>query len=240
MKSDLHNHTIYSDGKNTAEEMILQAIIQGLDRFGISDHSYTFFDESYCMKLEQYDEYSALLHRLKEKYKGRIEFLCGVECDLFSDQIPANLDYVIGSVHYLKVNDEYLVLDWDSDKLQMIAGKYFHHDYYALCEAYYETVSELYKRTHCDIVGHFDLITKFNEGNRFFDENSERYRNAWKKAMLRLIPDVSCFEINYGARNKGLRSQPYLNREMRDFLLAHGGRMIHSSDSHSIDTIGKF
>ena len=62
-----------------------------------------------------------------------------------------------------------------------------------------------------DIVGHFDLVTKFNEVSMFFDENDPRYIEAWQKAMLKLLPKVKRFEINYGAVNKGLRSRPYLS-----------------------------
>ena len=36
---DLHMHTVFSDGKNTAEEMVLEAIRRGLETVGISDHS---------------------------------------------------------------------------------------------------------------------------------------------------------------------------------------------------------
>ena len=42
---DLHMHTIYSDGKNVAEDMILTAIEKGLDCVGISDHSHAAYDE---------------------------------------------------------------------------------------------------------------------------------------------------------------------------------------------------
>ena len=36
---DLHMHTIWSDGTNTAEEMVQEAIRKGLETVGISDHS---------------------------------------------------------------------------------------------------------------------------------------------------------------------------------------------------------
>ena len=42
---DLHMHTVYSDGKNTPEDMIREAIRRGLDCVGISDHSHTVGDE---------------------------------------------------------------------------------------------------------------------------------------------------------------------------------------------------
>lgn len=46
---DLHTHTTFSDGRNTPEEMVLSAIGMGMSTLGISDHSYTSFDESYCI-----------------------------------------------------------------------------------------------------------------------------------------------------------------------------------------------
>ena len=42
---DLHMHSVFSDGKNTAEEMILSAVRLGLDCVGLSEHSHTVGDE---------------------------------------------------------------------------------------------------------------------------------------------------------------------------------------------------
>ncbi|MBQ6367549.1 MAG: histidinol-phosphatase [Erysipelotrichaceae bacterium] len=240
MKRDLHNHTVFSDGINTAEEMVQAAIAAGLREFGISDHSFTPFDPGYCMPPEKYPEYVQTIRELQKKYAGQIDLKCGLELDYYSDAAPEGLDYIIGSVHYVKKDGEYLALDLSAELFAEIIEKHFGGDAYALCERYYETVSDLYRKTKADIVGHFDLITKFNEGDRFFDENNERYRNAWQKAVLEVLPDTPVFEINFGAFNKGLRSVPYLSKEIQIFLNEHGGRTIESSDSHSILTIGKF
>lgn len=240
MKIDLHTHTIFSDGRDSAEEMVLAAIEKGLDVIGISDHSYTPFDPGYCMNSERYEEYIETIRKLKEKYKDQIKVLCGIELDLFSDVPSQNFDYIIGSVHYVKVNEEYLPIDLDAETFENIIHDHFKDDPYAFAEAYYETLQGLYEKTHCDIVGHFDLIAKFNEGSRFFDETEERYVRAWKKAMEKLVRDVKCFEVNHGAFNKGLRSVPYLTEEMRAHLKMLGGTFIFSSDSHTRQTIGKF
>ena len=53
MKINLHSHTTFCDGKNSAEEMVVSAIDHGFDVFGFSGHSYTPFDESYCMSLAE-------------------------------------------------------------------------------------------------------------------------------------------------------------------------------------------
>ena len=56
-KINLHSHTTYCDGKNTPEEMVLAAMDRGFDVFGFSGHSYTAFDESYCMSRAMTDAY---------------------------------------------------------------------------------------------------------------------------------------------------------------------------------------
>ncbi len=240
MKRDLHNHTIFSDGVNTAEEMVQAAIAAGLQEFGISDHSFTPFDPGYCMSPDKYPEYVRTLRDLQQKYSGQIRLKCGLELDYYSDDVPEGLDYIIGSIHYVKCGEELLALDASPELFAEVVEKHFGGDAYALCEAYYATFADLYRKTKADIVGHFDLITKYNEGGVFFDENNDRYRKAWQKAMLEVLPDIPVFEINFGAFNKGLRSVPYLSEEMQAFLKEHGGKTIESSDSHSVLTIGKY
>ena len=78
---DLHMHTTWSDGKNTPEEMILEAIRLGLETVGISDHS---SGDPCGMTLEASAEYRKEIARLKEKYAGQIRVLC----DSRKRQIP--------------------------------------------------------------------------------------------------------------------------------------------------------
>ena len=106
MIRDLHTHTLYSDGRATPEEMILAAIEKGLGEIGISDHVYTFFDESYCMKKERTGEYLAEIAALREKYADKITVKCGIEYDAYSTEPTAPFDYAIGSAHYLKVGEK--------------------------------------------------------------------------------------------------------------------------------------
>ena len=52
MLYNYHTHTTYCDGKNTAEEMVQQAISLGISQIGFSGHSYTEFDLEPCMSRE--------------------------------------------------------------------------------------------------------------------------------------------------------------------------------------------
>ena len=232
--SDLHIHTSFSDGDNTPEEIVLAAIEKNMDTIGFSDHSYTFFDESYCMKRENIKAYKSEISRLKEKYKDKIKILCGIEQDFYSSEIADGYDYVIGSVHYLKAGEKYFPIDEGSDYLLNAANTYFDGDIYKLCEEYFDTVSKI---RNVDIIGHFDLITKFNEPTPLFDEKNERYVAAYKKALDTLLKLDIPFEINTGIVYRGLKTFPYPSIDILEYILKNGGKTVLSSDSHSKEAL---
>jgi len=235
--TDLHVHTSFSDGKNSPEEMVLSAIAKGMKCLGFSDHSYTAFDEDYCMPKERIEEYRACISALKEKYAGQIEILCGIEQDVFSEESTEGYDYVIGSAHYIHVNGEYVSVDHREDILLNAAERHFGGDLIALAEEYWRTVGETVERTGADIIGHLDLITKFNEGGKLFDEADPCYRAAAFAAVDKLLTSGKAFEINTGAISRGYRTKPYPAAFLQEYILKNGGRLIYSSDSHSADTL---
>ncbi len=232
---DLHMHTVFSDGKNTPGEIVQEAVRLGLDTVGISDHSHL---DPCGMTLEATAEYRREIARLKKKYAGQIRVLCGLERDFISDDFGA-YDYVIGSVHLLTMPDGHHVsVDWTAEKQWEGVEKYFGGDWYAFAEAYYATEAKVVEVTKCDIIGHFDLITKFIEQEPRFDVLHPRYERAWKQAADILLKTGKPFELNNGAISRGYRTEPYPAREIRDYIRQHGGKMLLSSDSHSKDTIG--
>ena len=231
---DLHMHTAFSDGKNTPEEMIREAIRLGLDTVGISDHSHL---DPCGMTLEATEEYHREIARLKEKYAGQIRVLCGLERDYFTDDF-ADYDYTIGSVHWLAMPDGHHVpIDYMAEKLREGADKYFGGDFYALAEAYYAMMAKVVEVTKCDIIGHFDLITKFIEQDPAFDTNHPRYVKAWQQAADELLKTGKPFEVNTGAISRGYRTTPYPAKEIRDYIREHGGKLIMSSDAHAKENI---
>lgn len=72
MLHDLHNHTYFSyDSSDTPEEIIENAISNGLEVVGITDHQFSM--EGYA------DSYIAKIEECREKYKDKIKVLCGME-----------------------------------------------------------------------------------------------------------------------------------------------------------------
>lgn len=234
---DLHMHTVYCDGANTPEEMVLSAIDKGLETVGVVCHSYTRCDLSYCIREADIPRFIAEMHYLRAAYYDRIRVLCGVEQDYCSEYPTDDFDYAIGSVHYLKCGEDCVPVDESPAILTDAAEKYFGGDIYALCEAYFRTVADVVHKTGCDIIGHFDLIMKFNEDGSLFDEHHPRYVKAWQAAVDELLKYDVPFEINTGAIARGYRSQPYPSADITAYIRERGGRFVLSSDAHCAENV---
>lgn len=235
--TDLHVHTTFSDGHSTPEEVVCAAIAAGMTVLGFSDHSYTAFDTRYCIPLSKIQAYRNAVSALKNRFKNQITIRCGIEQDFYSEEPTDGYDYVIGSVHYIRAGGQYIPVDEGADILKDAARRHFGGDIYALIEEYYRTVAELPEKVRPDIIGHFDLISKFNEKNRLFDENHPRYVAAWQAAAHRLLEAGIPFEINTGAISRGYRTTPYPAAPIRDYLRQRGARFLLSSDSHHAATL---
>ena len=254
--ADLHLHTVYCDGKNTPEEMVQAAIAKGLSCIGFSGHSYVDFEPEVGMDKEAERDYLREVARLKQAYAGQIRIWCGTELDYHSLPEPGtafykeklrwykeHYDYLIGSVHYIPVpgkadGETPAAVDDTPEIFRDTVERCYGGNYYRAAEAYYELEADVVRRTDCDIIGHFDLISKFNEKYHFFDEQHPRYRKAWQRAADALLSTGRVFEINTGAISRGWRTDAYPATEIRQYILEHGGRMILSSDSHSTETVG--
>ena len=234
---DLHVHTTFCDGKDSPEEMVVAAIEKGLKVLGFSVHSYTFFDETYCIKKENIEVYKKEISRLKEKYQDKIAVLCGVEQDVYSTESTHGFDYVIGSVHYAKTPKGYFAVDDNEEAFVKLVKDHFYGDYYALAENYFSAVAGLSEKTKVDIVGHFDLVSKFNEGGKYFDENHPRYVKAYRTAVDKLIPRGIPFEINTGAISRGYKTTPYPSLDMLKYICEKGGKVTLSGDTHAKENL---
>lgn len=234
--SDFHIHTCYCDGKNTPEEIVIEAVSKGMKKIGFSGHSYIDFEDAPFMNPEKERNYKIEINRLKEKYKSQIKILLGIELDYFSDVDTSDYDYVIGSVHYVKCGEKIIAIDHTIQCFED-AIKECNNDVYEVCEKYFEIVSDIVNKTNADIIGHFDLVSKFNEGSKFLDENNKRYIDAYTKALDILLKTGKPFEINSGAISRGYRTFPYPSMNILKYIAEHKGKVILSSDSHQKDTI---
>jgi len=233
----LHNHTTFDDGKNTPAEMAAAAFDAGLAGLGLTAHS-PMENEFWTVKPERMAEYRAELARLKIEYAGRLNVWCGLEYDLTSDRKWLDgFDYVIASVHALETTRGLWALDDNRERSRRMIVIAFEGDRDAAAEAYYAKVKEISAIPEADVVGHFDLITKFDEPEPLYDAASPRYRAAALDAMEALVQAGKIFEINTGAMSRGYRTSPYPAPPLLRALREMGGRVTITADAHSRENL---
>ena len=110
-KINLHTHSKFSDGRFTAEEMVISAIQCGFTVLGFSEHSIhplnpSFYspEKSWHIFPENISAYAKEMQRLKKKYEAQITLLTGFEADFFEDNTPGKS---IGSTIPLKSNFDF-------------------------------------------------------------------------------------------------------------------------------------
>ena len=212
MLQNLHTHTVFGDGKNTPEEMVLGALSSRCASLGFSEHSPlppAADPDGWTMKETEVGAYRAEILRLREKYRGKIDIFLGLEQDFDSPPPAEKYDYLIGSVHSVAAGGRLLSVDNTRENFVQAVREHFGGDFFAFARAYYRRMAAAAEKTGCQIAGHFDLVTKFNEGGRFFDEADPRYRSAALEALEAVMERDVIFEINTGAMSRGYRSAPY-------------------------------
>ena len=240
---NLHTHTVFCDGANTPEELILEALKKGFDSIGFSGHSYMKrLPKEATMTLENNEKYRSEIQRMKEKYTGQIKVYCGLEADFHSKVDLSGYDYLIGSVHYIAKDGMYLDFDrtdlvYPQYAMKRFLEEFFDGDGMKFVRAYYETLARLPEHGDYDIIGHYDLIVKHNESMHFVDESSKEYRNCAIEAAEALAGKIKLFEVNTGAMARGYRSIPYPAPFIIKELKRLGFGAVISSDCHKKENL---
>ena len=230
-KQNLHVHSVFCDGKDTPEEMVIEAMNRGFDSLGFSIHSYRK-GASIKMKPENIGYYKEEIKRLKEKYKDRFKIYLGVEQDFHSESSPEGFEYSLIAVHCLKMNGIVYGFDTSLEKTREYINEHFGGDGMAFAKKYYETLAQTPSLAKFDIIAHIDLVTKNNEVGNFFDQNSKEYLGYAFDAIDALKGKVPFFEVNTGAVARGYRTTHYPQPELLKRLKELGFGATISSDCH--------
>lgn len=233
LRGNFHTHTTFCDGKNSAQEMVDQALYLGFTHLGFSGH----MDPDIRMDLEAYDNE---IRHLQNQYRGKLDILRGVELDLLyspqnrqEQELLEGMEYLIGSVHFLEMDGRAaFAVDDTAERLDAGCREFFGGDYYRMAKAYYEQEAQICDRLHCTFAGHFDLITRFNDDRHDLDESDRRYYMPALEAMEYLVSKDIPFEINCGAVNRGRKAELYPNRFLLGNLRKMGGQILINSDAH--------
>jgi DNA polymerase (family 10) len=210
LRGDLHTHTHWSaDGKNTLEEMVRAAIARGYDYYAVTDHSH-YLREG---RLEaQWEEIAAL-----QEAVAPFRILRGIEVNIkasgeldASDEILAQLDWVVASVHAAR----------EKDPLERVFAAM--ENPYVDCIGHL-TGRKLNKRGPVDI--DIDrVVEKALETGTFLEINSQPDRmdlrdvhaRAAKEAGLRLVIDSDGHELgaqDYVEFGVGIARRAWLTKD---------------------------
>ena len=199
LTSSTHNHTNLCDGRNTPEEMARAALEAGFTDFGFSGHSYAPFDLDYSVKSEQH--YVQELRALQKAYAGRLRIAVGMEADWFA---PVNdraaLDYIIGSVHYLRdeATGRYYAVDGAPEALDACVTQMFGGDALAMARAYYALVAENVRKYRPEIIGdqrEMDKIAELLHADALFILTAvDRVAINWGKPDQKSLEEMSIAE----------------------------------------------
>ena len=232
MRVDLHNHTTLCNHANgTVEQYVQRAIELGIDHYGFSDHAPMNFDPKYRMDISQKALYEKWVLDAKEKYKNQIKILLAYEVDylegyILDEIINSKVDYLIGSVHFLKNKNDM----WGFDNPEFI-GVYESKDIDTIWLEYFDAIKSMAKTQLFDIVGHFDLIKLF----RFLPKKDIRI--LANDALKQIKKSGMVLEINPAGLRKPI-GETYPSKQLLELAYEMNIDITFGSDAHEIEQVG--
>ena len=228
MRIDLHNHTTRCNhAKGSMESYIIRAIELGIDTYGFSEHAPMNFDTYYRLKFNEMKAYESDVLSLKEKYKNDIKILLGYEVDYLNGYmdkrvLEAKVDYLIGSVHFLK--------EWGFDNPEFI-DEYKNRDIDTIWKEYFNAIEVMAKSNNFDIVGHIDLIKIFKYMPK------QDIRKIALPALKAIKASNMVLELNTAGLRKPIK-EIYPSPILLEVAYEMDIPITFSSDAHAIGQVG--
>jgi len=228
-KTDYHIHSRFSDGKSPPEDYIAPAISARLKEIGFSEHL-TLFRESleWSMNASAVEPYLTHIKGLSQNVRDiivrtglEIDFFPGKEKEISSFLSSVNLDYAIGSVHYL-----------GDSAVDMGPEFYNGKDIDRLYEIYFEQVIATAASGLFDIIAHCDLIRIYG-----FKPSADPEYLYRKMARSFKIHDVA-FEINTNGMNRPI-SDFYPDKRFLKIFKEENVPVCVNSDAHMPSRVGQ-
>ena len=229
MKASYHTHTFrYKHATGSEEQYIEQAIAEGLEILGFSDHAPmpygNGFVSTYKMAPDEIGAYFSTLLSLKEKYKNKIDIKIGFETEYYPSMWerclefwrPYPLDYLILGQHFAPeeaVKDK-VYAGWDSPDKDRVT-------------AYTDCVIKAMNTGLITYVAHPDLINYSGDDREFL--KAERTRLINEAVRLGIPLEYNLLGMSCG--------RAYPDGEFWELAVALGSKVIIGCDSHSPDRV---
>jgi histidinol-phosphatase (PHP family) len=251
--SDYHTHTVYSNhGHGHPRELAAFAVERGLRALGFSEHfplpnGVTEPSGSANMRWEQIESYVREVREAQAEFGHKIKIMLGYEVDYLPEHDGAmrenlakySADYHVGSIHIVgKFRSDHE--NWLIDYTPEIFAEGFNEqpDPQGVYTYYYALVRDYAVRHDHAIVGHLDLIKKYNVGGRFFDMDSEHYLSQVEATLDVLKERGKIVEINTAGLFKEI-GELYPSDKILQMLLQRRLPICLSSDAHRPEHVAR-
>jgi histidinol-phosphatase (PHP family) len=229
-RTDYHIHSSFSDGRTNPEDYIAPAVAAGFKEIGFAEHLTLFRDSlDWSMNAYSVKPYLAHIEALSRNVKDikvrtglEIDFFPGKEKEINSFLRTVNLDYAIGSVHYM--GDTTVDLGPEFYK-----GK----DIDKLFKRYFEHVSAAAASGLFDIIAHCDLIRIYG-----FTPSADPEPLYRKLAKSFKSHDVA-FELNTNGRNRPI-GDFYPDKRFLKIFREENVPVCVNSDAHMPSRLGQY
>jgi len=242
--SSIHTHTVFCDGRDDVETMCAAAYENKLYAIGFSAHApieKQIGDKSgWNLKEERVDDYVTQVNAAKKRWKGKINVFLGYEADYIKgrrspvdDDIKAlNLDYIIGSVHYLFPENgaKYFTIDGPAQDFETGLKEGYNGDACKLMNSYYDAVAEMITIGGFDILGHADLLKKNTQGKNLWPQESETRRQMEIASLAAKAGLV--IEVNTGGLNRKKIDDVYPSLSFLQIIRKFNIPVTITSDAH--------
>ena len=242
--SSMHTHTDFCDGKDDVETMCRAAYEKKLDAIGFSAHApierQTGLKSDWNLKEEKVEQYVEAVLAEKKRWQGKLDVYLGYEADyikgvrspLDNDIKALNLDYIIGSVHYIfpQNGSEPFTVDGPPEEFEKGLKEGFNGGGEALMNCYYDALCEMITQGGFDILGHADIIKKNCINKNYWNKKNEISR---QREIAGLIAGSNIItEINTGGINRKKINETYPSLSFLRILKEFNIPVIITSDAH--------
>lgn len=232
IKQNLHTHSQYDDGKDAIDEIVQKAQERGFTILGFSGHGYYAKDDS-SMTPEKTKQYIQDVRQAQQQAPNGLKIYLGIEEDSMAPiENVEDFDYVIGSVHYLEHNGKIYPIDYSQEQFDEMLKEGYQNDINALAEDYYLAIERQAQNPNIQIIGHLDLIAKYNEDQTYYCFDDPKILSYAKVAIEQLVKAGKIFEMNSGAMARGYRNSPYPSIELLKLIYEANGKILINTDCH--------
>jgi len=240
--TNYHSHSYFCDGKYPPGHYAAEAHRQQFVAYGFSSHAPLPFDCRWCMKKDSLDRYLTEVSRLKRQWQGRLQIYYGMEVDYIPGLTgPANsfirdlnLDYCVGSVHFVGSFAEGTAWEIDGAHPPFLRGlkKIFGNSIQRAVGQYYEQIRQMVNEDRPDVVGHLDKIKIQNQYTPLFDETADWYRAIVAHTLQTIAAAGLILEVNTRGLYKKRAFETYPSRWILEQAFQMHIPVTLSSDAH--------